>query len=303
MCVLIIDDFALSSKQSLRYGMWKPQQQSGLGTVLILADYGARIEDMTDLAAQLTKRGFCVATFEWFVRSVPLAPHANALPAPMSDFRLLLQHLRDIFSHLFLTSLPAPFYGFGIGLGSVLGLAAHPILQSQMRRMVLISPLFAPHGHKAGGIFHELTRLMSDLGLAGWRTNQPLSEASPNPDPITATKHSRAGTAASIYPTLGCYQGMLDAAQLVLSPSWRDKISLPFLCILSSTDSTSSAATARHFCENLRQGAALTLRHAKRLPFDGDTQQAQQFWRAYDAFIPGTGAPAPNRSLEDGLSI
>jgi len=103
MCVLIIDDFALSSKQFLRYGMWRPQQQSGLGTVLILADYGARIEDMTNLAAQLTKRGFCVATFEWFVRTKPSvngpqALYDNALPAPMSDFRLSLQYLRDIFS-------------------------------------------------------------------------------------------------------------------------------------------------------------------------------------------------------------
>jgi len=53
----------------------------------------------------------------------------------------------------------------------------------------------------------------------------------------------------------------------------------------------------------LRCAAAITLHHAKRLPFEGDTAHTRQFWRAVDAFIPGTGAPDPDRSLEDGLVL
>jgi len=281
-----IDDFALTSKKFLRYGLWKPQVQNGLGSVLILPDYGVRIEDMADLIARLNARGFCAATFEWFARDDAQGHFEHDLPAPMDDFRLNLQNLRAIFAELFLPSLPAPFYGLGIGLGGVLGLAAHPILQSQMRRMVLVSPLFAPFGHKAGGLFHTLARFMGDLGLSGWRTNQPLFAAYPH-----------------IYPTLGCYQGMLDAAQLVLSPAWRDKISIPLLCVLSQADRLSDPAVARHFCENLRSASAITLHHSNRLSFEGDTPQAQQFWRGFDAFIPGTGAPDPERSLEEGLLL
>jgi len=304
----IIDYFLLSNRRFLRYGLWRPQSPLNLGTVVILPDYGSHIEDIAPLATMLKSRGFYVAAFEWLMReSSPENDHLSCdnhiLPAPLEDFRDCLKFLKEIFSSLFLTRLPAPFYGFGMGMGAVLGLAAHAILQSQLRRFLLVSPLFAPHGHKPNGPFHRYTRLMNDLGLAGWRTNRPIVENVPQFDAITMARQNHTGTARQLYPTLGCYQGLLDATQLIFSPDYREKITIPLLCILSSSDRISTPGFARQFFEDLRCGAAITLRHSARFPFDGDTPHSRQFWRAFDAFIPGTGAPAPDRSLEDGLVI
>jgi len=303
-----IDDFPLPCKKFLRYGLWRPQTEFCLGSVLVLADYGHKLEDMAQLATQLTGRGFYVVTFEWFPHDQ--TPHGQRqdqilhdLPAPLADFRVCVQNLKDIFFRLFLTQLPPPFYGFGIGLGALFGLAANNVLRSQMRRMMLVSPLMAPNGHKAGGLFHQYSRFMSDLGLAGWRTNQPIVEHIAPTDPLTMARQAANNLNRHFYPTLGCYQGMLDAAQLILSPRYREEISIPFLCVLSSTDQLSSAALARQFCESLRCAAAITLHHAERFPFDDLTAHGRQFWRAFDAFIPGTGAPNPDRSLEDGIIL
>jgi len=303
MCADIIDYFPLSNKHFLRYGIWRVQHRDSLGTVLLLADYGCRIEEMAILAESLVRRGFCVVTFEWFTRSFPHAHFSGMLPALSTDFRLSLQNLKEIFSGFFLIHSPPPFYGMGVGFGGVFGLAAHAILRSQIRRFVLVSPLFAPHGHKAGGIFHAFSRFMGDVGLSGWRTNRPVAENRLNLDPIFMARGAQSGEISYIYPTLGCYHCMLDAAQLVFSPSWYEKISFPLLCILSTTDTFSDVGVAQQFCEKLRGAASITLRHGARFPFENDTPQARQFWRAFDAFIPGTGAPAPERSLEDGLSL
>jgi len=303
MCATTIDDFPLSSKKFLRYGLWKPLAGPCQGSVIILSDYGNRLEDVASLAMQLNQRGFHVANFEWIPYSLPQDHSTGVYPALTDDFRAPLKNVQQIFSSTFLIHMPAPFYVFGIGMGAVFGLAAHHILQTQVRRMVLVSPLFAPYGHQAGGLFHRYARFMADLGLGGWRTNQPIADKIAQLDPITMARQARAGHRQNLYPTLGSYQALLDAAQWVLSSEFREKISIPLLCMLSSSDSLSEARLARQFCDSLRCAAAITLRHAKRLPFEGDTHHARQFWRAVDAFIPGTGAPDPDRSLEDGLVL
>jgi len=303
MPAAIIDYFPLSNKSFLRYGLWKTQAQNCLGTVIILADYGDQLEDRKGLITQICARNFDVASFDWFAQETPQAEKSGILPAPMSDFRVVLQNWKEIFLSFFLTRLPSPFYGLGMGAGALLGLAAHSVFQSQMRRMLLVSPLLAPHGREAGGLFHVFSRFMGDLGLEGWRTNKPLVETVPQLDPITMARQAKSGYVRQYYPTLGCYQGLLDAAQFVLSSETREKISIPLLCVLSSTDKISKALLARQFCNNLRCASAITLRHADRFPFEGDAAHTRQFWRAFDVFIPGTGAPDPNRSLENGLII
>jgi len=298
-----IDDFPLSSKKFLRYGLWRSQAEACLGSILILPDYGGKLEDIAALVTQLTRRGFSIASFDWFTQSLPQPEHGDILPAPMRDFRDFTHNLKEIFLGGFLPRLPAPFYGFGIGSGALMALAAHAALQSQIRRLFLVSPLFAPHGHKPGGFFHTFSRFMADMGLEGWRTNKPLVENVPSPDPISLIKQARSGRGTYPYPTLGCYQGLLDAAAWVLSPYFREKMTIPLLCLLSSQDKMSDPMRARQFCEDLRCAQAITLRHSERLPFEGDMPYVRQFWSAFDAFIPGTGAPSPDRSLEDGLVI
>jgi len=303
MPTVIIDYFPLSNKSFLRYGLWKPSTQNHLGTIVIFADYGDRLEDRDEIAKKICARGFNVASFDWFTQTSSQAASVSMLPAPMSDFRVVLQNWQDIFLNFFLTRLPPPFYGLGLGAGALLGMAAHSLLQSQMRRMLLVSPTLAPHGREAGGIFHAFSRFMSDLGLEGWRTNKPLVEQVAQLDPIIMARRAQSGHERQRYPTLGCYQGLLDAAQFILSPGYREKLSVPLLCILSSKDKISSAARTRQFCQTLRSASAITLRHADRFPFEGDAAHRKQFWRVFDAFIPGTGAPNPDRSLEDGLVL
>jgi len=303
MCTHYIDYFPLKNKYFLRYGLWQEQTKPCLGSVIILQDYGTKLEDIASLVCALRSRQFHVASFEWAPHTAPHKQVAHSALISNHDFRLPLQNLQEIFSKLFLVDLPPPFYVFGIGMGGVLSLAAHHILQSQVRRMVLISPLFAPHGHKVNGLFHHYTRFMSDLGLGGWRTNQPITDELTPLDPIIMARQNLAGNGKNLYPTVGFYQAMLDAASLVLSHEFREKISIPLLCMLSRADRLSQARLAQQFCESLRCAAAITLRHPKRLPFEGNSTHTRQFWRAVDAFIPGTGAPAPDRSLEDGLII
>jgi len=306
MAPCFIDDFPLSRKKFLRYGLWQRQIQNCLGTIIIFNDYGQPFEAAASLAVPLTERGFHVATFDWFPhhQSENFQNHIHSsLPEPISDFRLNTQNMKEIFSQIFLPRLPAPFYSIGIGAGALFALAAHHVLQSQIRRMLLISPSLAPHGYKADGIFHHYIRLMNDMGLGGWRTNKPLTEIIDHIDPISMAQRAKVSHLPHLYPTLGCYQGLLDAAQLILSPDYREEITIPLLCIHSSTDPISKAIHTHQFCDRLRCAAAITLRHASRLPFEHDTAHRHQFWSAFDAFIPGTGAPDPQRSLEDGVIL
>jgi len=228
-----------------------------------------------------------------------------ALGGHISDFRDLLGDLSEIFVQHFLPDLPAPFYVLGHGMGGLLALAAHDILKSQIRRMILTSPLLQPAYHPAGGSFHIFARLMSDLGMGLWRTNTKLTHKHYNHDPITLTRLMRSQNPRrpTGYPTLATYATLLDAAQIILSPTNYDRFSMPTLFVLAQHDPISSPHVTRLLAQNLRVGAHLILRGASRDILHGNSRYQKQFWRIFDRFIPGTGAPHPSISLEEGLEL
>jgi len=249
----------------LRYGI-TPRCDASHGTVLLLMDHGETIEDYDKTIRQLQQRRLHVVIFDWFGQGGSSREKCDNLGGHIGDFRDLLDDLSEIFVQHFLPDFPAPFYVLGSGMGGLLALAAHDMLKSQIRRMILTSPLLQPAGHPAGGSFHTFARLMSDLGMGLWRTDTKLTQKQHHHDPITLTRLMRSQNPLrpTGYPTLATYATFLDAAQIVLSPINHDKMSIPTLFVLSQNDPISPPDTARLFAQNLRIGAYLTLRGASR---------------------------------------
>jgi len=301
---LKIGHFSVRNGAWLRYAT-TPRCPSSRGTVLILIDHGESIEQYRNVICQLQQRRFSSAIFDWFGQGGSDREHKDKIGGHISDFRDCLADLSDIFFAHFLPSMPAPFYVLSSGMGGLFAFAAHNILKSQIRRLMVISPLLQPMGHPAGGRFHRYARLMSDLGFGLCRTNTRFSEQPQCRDPIELTRlmRSQKPDRPIGYPTLGLYATMLDAAQYVLSPPSRATMSIPTLCILSDLDNISPPAVTRHFMQDLRSGSHLILRGAPREILRAPSRFQRQFWSVFDAFIPGSGAPSPERSLEEGLAL
>lgn len=295
----IIDLFPVNDNRVLRYAVM-PTDAVVQGSVILLQEHGDYIEDYSNLMSMLSARGFYSATFDWFGQGGSGREKKDQSGGHISDFRACIKDLNAMFEMVFLPDLPGPFYILGSGMGGLIALAANDSLQNQIRRMVVVSPLLQPLGRCPGGAYHYYSRFMSDIGLSLMRTNRKITQKQRETDPIRIARKTfdRRLTSDIGHPTLGWFATMLDAAGYVCSPDYFEHMLIPTLFLVSNHDKTSNPAITRKLAEHTRMGAGVTLTDASYTMVQNKRIWSNQFWSAFDAFIPGTGAPEPGRSLE-----
>ena len=80
------------------------------------------------------------------------------------------------------------------------------------------------------------------------------------------------------------------------------RLAVPILMVVPGQDRVVSVAAMERFGQRLKAGISITIpgaRHEILMERDG---LRDQFWAAFDAFIPGTSAEAPARSSARGVA-
>lgn len=249
------------------------------GTVLLFNDWGAPFDSDEELLAALRKRGFCAAGYEWYRQGSREKPEIRKTKSGRAAPERYICRFDTAVLHRFLQNVvlpeyPAPFYVLAQGLGALFALGSQNILRSAISRMALISPPMSVRSHAPNGFYHLALKILSSF-----------------------TPHNKKRKDAAQH-SLAYKANLLDCASYILSPVYCKNMNTPCLIISAARDQKANLVQIRLLTEKLRFADNLIIPAATPNVLRNSAYQRNQFWAAFDAFIPGSDAFIANDRLE-----
>jgi len=104
--------------QDLRYGLWTPQGENGRGTIVFLNGRSEFIEKHFETYADLSERGYHVATMDWRGQGLSGRMTSNPHKDHQMSFDLRRADLSAFLKKVVKPKMPGPFHVMGHSLGA-----------------------------------------------------------------------------------------------------------------------------------------------------------------------------------------
>lgn len=286
----------------LRFARWRHVATQRLGTVCVLHGRSESIEKYFEVTADLRRRGFWVASFDWRGQGASSRPLANRRKSHVEDFSEYDADLEAFMQQVVLPDCPPPYFVLAHSTGALIALRAARARSTRFDRMVLCAPLLgiAPRSVPAP-ILKLIATLGVVFGLSDVRfPGQELFSADvmPFPGNLVTSDPVRYARFAEVLktepklavgaPTFGWLHAMRRAVAEAADPDFGPSIHVPVLLVAAGQDRVVSTAAVTRLAQELRAGAHVVVpgaRHEIMMERDG---LRELFWAAFDAFIPGS---------------
>jgi lysophospholipase len=285
---------------TIRAAYWIPKGEPR-GTVCILQGRAEFIEKYFEVIGDLLERNFAVVAFDWrgqghSGRQVgnPRKGHVRRF----ADFRHDLETVRD---QILVPLMPQPHFGLAHSMGGAIALSAAYESWLPFQRLVTSTPMIALCVVKYHRISRFLARALRSLGLGkmfvpgGGETSistMPFKGNRLTSDPVRYARLAEAAVAvghgAVGAPTVSWIDSAFHFMKRFLDPSYALKIRLPTLIIAAGADPICATPATERFASRLKAGHALVIPGARHEVMMERDAIREQFWAAFDAFIPGT---------------
>ncbi len=308
----ICGTFTTRDGLSIRYARWDTTSPRRLGTVCLFGGRTDFIEKYFETIADLRRRGFAVATMDWRGQGGSSRLLSNPQKGHAENFARHDDDVRTFMSEIVLPDCPPPFYCLAHSMGAHLVLRLTQTRVCWWDRMVLVSPMirFAGSGrHNAfTGWKAEAAAIFGfgDAYIPGWRNYVP--HAHPFDDNLLTSdklRFERAREAmeaaphlALAGPTIGWVAAACSSMAAIHSPAFMDNIRVPVLIVAAGNDRIVSTAAIEQFASHAKNCAHIVIAGARHEILQERDPMREQFWAAFDAFVPGT-AIAQRRSEAD----
>jgi lysophospholipase len=287
---------------SLRFARWPAEGTKRQGTVCLFQGRAEYIEKYFETVSQLRKRGFAVATLDWRGQGGSGRLLPNARKGYVKKFDDYTIDLQAFMQQVVLPDCPPPYYVLAHSMGALVLALAEPVARSWFERMVLTGPLFG-----LGDAYHPVgaarfaTKVLASLGF---RKSYPPGEGDTlvdfqpfvgnalTSDPVRFARNGdiiRKGPHLSLgSPTIGWAHAAFKAMENVLDPSFAPRISVPILMIAAGADKIVSNIAIEQVAVGLRAGSRIVLPGSQHEVLQERDVFREQFFAAFDAFIPGS---------------
>jgi lysophospholipase len=291
-----------SDNVTLRFAQWPAEGTKRLGTVCLFQGRAEYIEKYFETIAQLRKRGFAVATLDWRGQGGSERLLPNPRKGYVKRFDDYIGDLQAFMQQVVLPDCPPPYYVLAHSMGALILLLAEPMVRSWFERMVFTGPLFG-----LGDAYHPVgaarfaTKLLASLGfrksyppgegdtlvdfqpfVGNALTSDPVRFAR-NGDIVRKAPHLSLGS-----PTIGWAHAAFKAMEQALDPMFAPRISVPILMIAAGADKIVSNIAIEQVAVGLRAGSRIVLPGSQHEILQERDVFREQFFAAFDAFIPGT---------------
>jgi lysophospholipase len=294
----------------LRYARW-PALGVPRGTVCLFQGRAETIEKYFEVVGDLRARGFAVATFDWRGQG----GSDRLLPDPqrgyVADFADYERDLQAFRRHIALPDCPPPFFALAHSMGAQILLSAAPRLSPWIERMVLTAPFLdlapLPISRKALVRFFRLAYALGlgdryppgarkAAGLKGmFGGNLLTSDERRFKRLLEIVRVAPEITVGA--PTFGWVDAAFRAIALLEAPDAVERLSMPTLLIASGSDRLVSTRAIELLSKRLRTcGYVLVPGARHELMMERDLYR-DQFWAAFDAFVPGSAAEFPENDV------
>lgn len=292
----------------IRYALWEPTGEPLKGTVCLFNGRGECIEKYFETVADLRKRGFAVATMDWRGQGGSGRMLPNRRKGFVEDFADFDRDLARFMLDIVLPDCPAPFFALAHSTGGNVLLRAAATRSVWFERLVLVSPLMRlPENLLSHGLVCRIAEILCFLGFgAAYAPGYGDTPADSIPfvrnvltrDPLRLARN------AAIYehhpelavggPAVQWVHAACRSMREFADPDFPLRVNLPVLVIGGSGDRVVSTRPMERLAAELRVGTYLEIPGAcHEILMERDIVR-DQFWAAFDAFVPGT--PAFGRS-------
>lgn len=285
----------------IRYARWPAHPGvPAQGTVTLFSGRTEFIEKYYEVVRELTARGFAVAMFDWRGQGGSERLLRNARKGHVADFRHYQRDLAVFVRQVLLPDCPAPHFALAHSMAGVVLLDSVLEGRRWFDRMVLVAPML---GLKLGPATGAIRRLAALLRPLFGRTyvpgggSRPVTRLPFAKNRVTSDARRYANTAALVEahlelalgaPTIGWLAAAFDIMERLTTPEVMRQIRQPLLIVAAGEDRIVSNRVIEHFSSRLIAGGHVTIAGSKHEILMERDIFREQFWAAFDAFIPGS---------------
>lgn len=304
----------------LRAVRWAATTSAPRGTVCLLQGRAEFIEKYFEVVAELRQRGFAVVAFDWRGQGRSGRQVGDARKGHVGSFSDYGRDLEAIRAQVLEPFMPKPHFALAHSMGGLVALLEARAGRLPFERLVASTPMIELRLVKWPRLAARLSLVLWLLRLGhlyvpggGPRsiTTKPFAGNRLTTDPTRYARNSAAalaiGEGAVGDPTIGWLNAAFRAMQALADPRFALEVRVPTLVVAAGADPVCATPAIERFAARLKAGHAIVLPGAKHEILMERDGIREQFWAAFDAFIPGTrlpGAPAsrvqePERRLEE----
>ena len=285
----------------LRFARWRSALKERHGTVCVFPGRTEFIEKYFEVVGELRRRGFAVAVLDWEGQGGSSRLLRNPLKGHVKDFTRYEHDLALFMSEVVLPDCPPPYYALGHSMGATVLLNAATDKSSWFSRMVLSAPMVRlvglPMSQAAVG------RLMSAASLCGFARNmvpggmkEYLASQTFEGNLFTSDRErffrnlsvvKAAPELAVGPPTVGWVRSAITAMAAIADERFPTRLRVPVLMLAAGEDRIASSKAVEELSLRLKVGSQILLRGARHEIMQERDAIREQFWAAFDAFVPG----------------
>lgn len=285
---------------SLRVARWQPIGRPR-GTVCLLQGRAEFIEKYFEVIGELRARGFAVLAFDWRGQGLSDREVADRRKGHIADFGLYRRDLEAVRDQVLEPLMPKPHFALAHSMGGAIALMAARDGWLPFERLVASTPMIALCLVRRPRLAGDLARVLSLFrfgkafvpGGGGLSIScKPFAGNRLTSDAARYTRNAKAATeldwGAIGDPTVGWVDAAFRFMRILADPDVPLGIRVPTLIVGAGADPVCATPATERFAARLKAGHALIIpgaRHEIMMERDGIREE---FWAAFDAFIPGT---------------
>ena len=285
-----------------RYALWRARAGQSRGTVCLFGGRGEFIEKYFEVINELLDRGFSVATMDWRGQGRSTRALKNPRKGHVGSFHEYDSDLENFIETIVLPECAPPFFVLAHSMGAsiVLKSLCH---REWFNRAVLVSPMVGLATHRISYKMLEfIVRMATATGfgrsfIPGGKS-RPVEERGFENNILTSDEKRFMRIQAILTadpalgvgsPTFGWVSAAIKHMKYLTQENFGQTVSVPTLVIAGGHEQVVSYLAIETLCRKMPKGALVTIDGARHeIMMERDIYR-QQFWGAFDAFVPGSG--------------
>lgn len=304
----VVGAFRGHDGEPLRFARWEATQGPRRGTICLFHGRSEFIEKYFETIADLRRRGFAVATFDWRGQGASFRSVDNPAKGHISDFAEYERDVVRFMKDVVLPDCPPPYIALAHSMGGNVMLRMASMRGCWFERMVLSTPMI---GIAAGELRHRkrLVRIYAELSvLCGLSTAfvhggsdrlTGTGEFEGNPLTSDRERWSRNKAILEVAPQLGLgspTNGWLRAAlrscAKISAPDYARQVNVPVLLFAAGEDTVVSTPAIEELGVRLKIGAPALIAGSRHEILQERDRFRQKFWSVFDAYLGVTSITA-----------
>jgi lysophospholipase len=272
------------------------------GTLCLFPGRSEFIEKYFEVVREAQARGLAVAMLDWRGQGLSERLLRDPLRGHIKKFSQYDTDIEAFMREVVLPDCPPPIFAVAHSMGAAILIRATHRGRRWFDRVILSAPMIDLPWPRLPSLAKAATKILYATGFrhsyvpstggAKPVTSYPFLGNTLTSDPVRYARTAEIVEAepalALASPTVGWLHAATKAMNEFADPAYAKKIRQPMLFIAAGQDQVVSTAATEQFAVRLRSGMHLMIPRARHeLLMEQDTYR-QQFWAAFDAFVPGS---------------